>query len=144
VADRIIMKQLEPGAYTAMLGMEAYLKATGLDPKLKELIKIRASRLNGCSYCITMHEEMARALGESEARLRALEAWQDSALFTDQERALLAVTDEVTLTAGGGMSDETYQAALDHVGENTLAQIIMVIVTINAWNRIALSTQMPT
>jgi AhpD family alkylhydroperoxidase len=142
LADRIIMKQLEPGAYKAMLGVEAYLKATGLDPLLKELIKIRASRVNGCGHCIEMHEDMARDLGETEARLAALAAWEDSTLFTERERALLAVTDEVTLTAGGGISDETYAAALEHLDDNTLAQIIMVIVTINAWNRIALSTTM--
>jgi len=142
MGNRLIMKQIEPGAYQAMLGMERYLNATGLDPKLKELIKIRASRVNGCHHCIAMHEEMARDLGESEARLEALAAWQGAQVFSEMERALLAVTDQVTLTAGGGVSDATYAAALEHVDEQTLAQIIMVVVTINAWNRIALSTTM--
>ena len=140
--NRIDISQLEPNAYQAMLGMEKYLSGIELNATLKELIKIRASQINGCAYCIQMHTEQASKQGESAQRIFALSAWKESPLFTDEERAVLAVTDEVTLIAGSGLSTETYDIALEQLGEKFLAQCIVQIVTINAWNRLAVATHM--
>jgi len=101
---RININDLEPDAYTAMFGLEKYLGSTGLDPALKELVKIRASQINGCAFCIQMHTEQARKLGETEQKIYALPAWQESPLFTDTERAVLALTDEITLISDQGLS----------------------------------------
>lgn len=125
-----------------MFGLEKYLRATELKPILKELIKIRASQINGCAYCIHMHTAEAMKQGETEQRIFALPAWKESPLFNDTERAVLQLTEEVTLIANGGLSPESYASALSVLGEKILAQAIMQIVTINAWNRIAVATQM--
>ena len=139
---RININELEPNAYKAMFGLEKYLDSVDLSPTLKQLIKIRASQINGCAYCIQMHTEQAREQGESEQRIYALSAWKDSPLFTDQERAVLALTDEVTLISDRGLSKKTYDVAVELLGEKVLAQCIIQIATINAWNRIAVSTNM--
>lgn len=139
---RINIKQLEPNAFEAMFGLEKYLNNVELDPSLKELIKIRASQLNSCAFCIQMHTEQARKRGETEQRIYALAAWSKSPLFTDKERAVLALTDEITMISNGGLSRKAYEAALEVLGETALAQSIMQIVTINAWNRIAVSSHM--
>jgi len=139
---RIDISALEPAAYKPMLGLESYLGEIDLDPKLKELIKIKASIINKCAFCIQMHTEQARKLGETEQRLYALSAWQESPLFTEKERAVLALTEEVTSISLQGLSDDTYAQCLALLGENEIAQCIMQIVTINAWNRIALATKM--
>lgn len=139
---RIDINTLEPNAYKAMFGLEKYLSTTTLDAPIKELIKIRASQINGCAYCIQMHTESARKMGESEQRIYALPAWKESPLFSDQERAVLSLTDEMTLIADNGLSKDCYEAALQALGENTLAEAMMQIVTINAWNRIAVATAM--
>jgi AhpD family alkylhydroperoxidase len=140
--SRININDLEPDAYKAMFGLEKYLGGTDLDPKLKEIVKIRASQINGCAYCIQMHTEQAMKLGETNQRIFALAAWVESPLFSDTERAVLALTDEMTDIAHGGVSQETYDAALSQLGENGLAQCMMQIVTINAWNRMAIATHM--
>ena len=142
MTNRININELEPAAYQPMFGLESYLSATDLEPKLKELIKIKASITNQCAYCVQMHTEQARKQGETEQRLYALSVWQESPLFTDTERAVLALTEEVTLISASGVSDETYSRCLALLGEHTLAQCIMQIVTINMWNRIALATKM--
>jgi AhpD family alkylhydroperoxidase len=111
------------------------------DPKLHELIKLRASYINGCAYCIDMHTKDARELGETEGRLYALAAWRESTFFSDRERAALAVTDAVTLLPEAGLPDDVYEEALEQFGEDELAQLIMAIVVINAWNRVAVSTR---
>ena len=138
---RINIKDLEPKAFSAMLGMEAYIRSTSLPPLLLELIKVRASVLNGCAYCIDMHSQEALKEGETTRRLFAVAAWTESPLFTEAERASLQLTDEVTLVSDGGVSDETYDAVIKHFGENGTAQIIMQIIIINSWNRIAISTK---
>jgi len=112
VKKRIDINTLEPNAYKAMFGLEKYLSTTTLDALIKELIKIRASQINGCAYCIQMHTESARKMGESEQRIYALSAWKESPLFSDQERAVLSLTDEMTLIADNGLSEECYEAAL--------------------------------
>lgn len=139
---RIDINQLEPNAYKGMFGLEKYLGGTELKATLKELIKIRASQINGCAYCIQMHTEEALKQGETEQRIFALSAWRESPLFSETERAVLALAEEVTLISVSGLSLETYDAALSVLGEKALAQAIMQIVTINAWNRIAVATHM--
>jgi len=140
--NRINIMKLEPNAYKAMFGLEEYLATTTLDPVTKELIKIRASQINGCAYCIQMHTDAARKIGESEQRLYALSAWKESPLFTDKERAVLSLTDEITLISKNGLSKDSYERALQALGENALAEAIMMIVTANAWNRIGIATAM--
>ncbi|MGV3529438.1 MAG: carboxymuconolactone decarboxylase family protein [Flavisolibacter sp.] len=140
--SRINIKTLEPAAYQAMMALENYGKTCALDPISKELIKIRASQINGCAYCLDMHTEDALNLGESPRRIFALSAWKESHLFSEKEKVLLQVTEEITNISANGVSDETYEAVLSAFGEQMTAQIIMLIVTINAWNRIAVSTRL--
>lgn len=142
ITNRINISELEPNAFQAMLGLESYLGTTDLAPTLKELIKIKASITNKCAYCVQMHTEQARKQGETEQRLYALSVWQESPLFTDTERAVLALTEEVTQVSAAGLSDNTYNLCLALLGEQVLAQCIMQIVTINMWNRIAVATKM--
>ncbi len=121
--------------------MEHYIESTALTTKHKDLIKIRASQINGCSYCIDMHARDARKAGETEQRIFALTAWRETPFFDEQERAVLALTEEVTLIAGR-VSDETYNKAAELFDRTYLAQLIMAIITINAWNRIGVATEM--
>lgn len=143
---RLNIGQLEPQAFKAMMALESYLAQTSLSPTLKELIKIRASQINGCAYCIDMHTRDALQNGERNQRIFLLSAWREAgSIFTDEERAVLAMTEEVTLIGNGGLSDASYQQALHFFTEQQIAQIIMAIVVINSWNRIAVSshTQIP-
>src|SRR5919205_3415515 len=140
--QRMALKEASPGAYEAMLGLERYLTATGLDNKLRELVKIRASQINGCAFCIDLHTKDARTMGESEQRIYALNAWQETPFFTPEERAALALTEAITLVAETGVPDEVYEEARRLFGEERLAELIMAVVAINAWNRIAISTRM--
>ncbi len=142
MTTRIDISQLEPKAYKPMFGLEGYLGETDLSPSIKELVKLKASMINKCAYCIQMHSEQARKNGETEQRIYALAAWQESPLFSAEERAVLALTEEVTNISASGVSDETYQGCIEHFGEQQVAQLIMQIVTINAWNRIALATKL--
>jgi AhpD family alkylhydroperoxidase len=125
-----------------MAALQAYGNQTQVSALHREMIKIRASQVNGCAYCIQSHTADARKLGESEQRIYALSAWWESPLFSEEERAILALTDEVSLIADDGVTDETYKAAVTFFGEKVTAQLIMLIITINAWNRIAISTHM--
>jgi len=139
--NRISIKDLEPGAHKAMLGLEQYIINSLITPTLRNLIKIRSSQINGCAYCIDMHAKDALGIGETQRRIFALSAWKESPLFTKQERAALQVTEEVTMISENGLSDETYEEALEIFGQNELAQIIMQVIIINSWNRIAISTK---
>ena len=140
--NRISIKDLEPEAYKAMMALENYSANTQINPTLKELIKIRASQINRCAYCLDMHTEDALKEGESEHRISLLSAWKESHLFSDQEKAVLQLTEEITNISLAGVSDETYNRVLGHFEENMTAQLIMLIVLINSWNRIAVSTKM--
>jgi AhpD family alkylhydroperoxidase len=139
--NRINIQKVEPAAYQAMFGLEKYLSTSTVDPILLELIKMRASQINGCAFCLNMHSADARKMGETEQRLYLLNAWKETTLFTKEEEAVLALTEEITLISNH-VSDETYNKAASFFDEKTLAQIIMAIVTINAWNRIAISTKL--
>jgi len=140
---RLNISELEPKAYRAMLMLESFLNASDLNPIHKELIKIRASQINGCAYCLNMHTKDARKLGETEQRIYMLNAWREAYdLYTEEEKVILAMTEEITLINKGGLSDETYNKAIGFFSENVVAQLIMAIVTINAWNRIGISTEL--
>jgi AhpD family alkylhydroperoxidase len=138
---RISIKDLEPGAYDAMMTLENYTKNSDIDPLIKELIKTRTSQINGCAYCVDMHTEDAIKLGESARRLFALAVWKESHLFSEGERAVLQLTEEVTLLSKEGVTDETYDRVVSIFGEKVTAQLIMQIVVINAWNRITVPTR---
>ncbi|MEJ2884428.1 carboxymuconolactone decarboxylase family protein [Pedobacter sp. GR22-6] len=139
--NRINIQQVEPAAYQAMFGLEKYLSTSKLDPILLELIKMRASQINGCAFCLNMHSIDARKIGETEQRLYLLNAWRETTLFTEREEVVLALTEQVTLI-GNHVSDEIYDRAAGLFSEQELAQIIMAIVTINAWNRIAITSKL--
>jgi AhpD family alkylhydroperoxidase len=128
-----------PGAFRAMRGLEAYLAECGLEPSLKELVKVRASQINGCAYCIDMHTQDARALGETEQRLYALSAWQETPFFSERERAALLWTEKLTLISLDHVPDEVYQQVRPHFTEEELANLTLLIATINAWNRFAIA-----
>ena len=142
MSDRIQLAHQIPAAIQAMMGLESYLGKTEIPSQLKELIKLRASMINGCAYCIQMHAEVAMKQQESPQRLLALAAWRESPLFDERERAVLALTDEVTLIAQQGLTEAVYQQALAVLGDTLLAQCLMQIITINAWNRVAVATRM--
>jgi len=137
---RVNIHDNQPMAYEAMFGLEKYLETIDLPALLIELVRIRASQINGCAYCIQMHSTAAQKHGESVERLLALSAWKESPLFTEQERAVFALTEQITLLPAGGVSDVVYEALEPHFPDNQKAQLIMVITIINAWNRIAVST----
>lgn len=139
--NRINIQELEPNAYKAMFALEDYLQNTQLSITHLELIKIRASQINGCAFCINMHTSDALKQGETSQRIFLLNAWKESELFTEEEKVILAITEEVTLISQNGLSDETYKQSKNFFDENQIAQIIMTVVTINAWNRIAISTK---
>jgi AhpD family alkylhydroperoxidase len=143
MATRTNILKGAPEAYRAMRGLEDYITASGLDRRLYELIKIRASQVNGCSYCLNMHTRDARRLGETEKRIYLLSAWRDTELYTEKERAALALTESITLIAAGGVPDEVYQEAARHFEPAELAAVIMAVVTINGWNRIQITSQAP-
>ncbi len=139
--QRIDIQKLEPSAYKAMFSLENYLQNSQLSKTHLELIKIRASQINGCAFCINMHTSDALKQGETAQRIFLLNAWHETELFTEEEKTVLAITEEVTLITANGLSDKTYQQAEKLFDENYIAQIIMAVVTINAWNRIAISTR---
>ena len=141
MASRIKIDKVEPAGYKAILALEKFIESTPLTRVHKELIKIRASQINGCAFCIDMHTKDARKNGETEQRIYALNAWRDTPFFSEEERAILALTEEVTLISNH-VSDATYEQAAKVLNETYLAQVILAIITINAWNRIGISTQL--
>ena len=122
-------------ATKAMLALESAVENSGLDQMLVDLVKLRASQINGCAYCIDMHFREARARGESDQRLYLLDAWRDSPVYTDRERAALAWTEAVTLITKDQVPDDVYSQARDHFSESELANLTLAIVAINGWNR---------
>ncbi len=117
------------------------LDQVAFDPRLRELVRIRASQLNGCAYCIDMHTKDARAIGETEQRLYALPAWRETPFFTPRERAALAFAESVTLLAADHVPTEAYEAAAREFAPDELAALISLLVTINAWNAIGVTTR---
>lgn len=140
---RININSTEPLAYKAMYGLETYLAKAEISKTLKELIKIRASQINNCAYCIDMHTKDAIKYGETSQRIFLISAWREATkFFTEEEQVVLAMTEEITLIHQKGLSEHTYQKASGFFTETQIAQILMAIVTINAWNRIAVSTHL--
>lgn len=139
--DRINIQEINPKAYQAMFALEGFLATTSISKSNKELIKIRASQINGCAYCLDMHIKDALKNGESPQRIYTLSAWRETSFFTEEEIAILTLTEEVTLISSG-VSEETYERAAGLFTAMQLSEIIMAIVTINAWNRIAISTHL--
>jgi AhpD family alkylhydroperoxidase len=118
--ERVAYAKVAPATIVAMRALDQYVTQSGLEPALLDLVKIRASQLNGCAYCIDMHTKDARARGESEQRLYALPVWHETPFFTERERAALAWTEAITLLSGHRVTDELYQAARPHFGEKQL------------------------
>jgi AhpD family alkylhydroperoxidase len=137
---RLQAQKASPGAYHAMLGLEMFVrKSSKLEPSLIELVKMRASQINGCGFCLDMHSKDARAAGETEQRLYALNAWSETLFFTDRERAALAWTEAVTLVADGHVPDAVYEEAMQQFSEEELVNLTMAVVTINGWNRLSIA-----
>jgi AhpD family alkylhydroperoxidase len=132
-----------PDGLRAMMSFNARSAQSGLPPLLAELVKIRASQLNGCAYCLDMHTKDARALGETEQRIYALDAWRETPFFTDAERAVLAFTEEVTRLRHGEIADESFDDLRGHFDEETIGKILMAIVVINSWNRLMIAQRPP-
>ncbi len=136
---RLDYRKAAPGALRAMGDLERYVGQCGLEPTLVELVKVRASQINGCAFCLDMHTIDARALGETEQRLYTVSAWEETPFFTDRERAALRWTEHVTLIASEGVPDAVYEEARQHFSEQELVNLTLAIATINAWNRLAIS-----
>jgi AhpD family alkylhydroperoxidase len=143
MGNRINLSKVDPEACEAMLCLEKYIAQSGLDKKLYELIKTRASQINGCAYCINMHTRDAMKLGETNQRLFLLDAWRETNLYTEKERAALALTESMTLIAGNHVPDNIYEEAAAQLTKKELAAVIMAVVAINGWNRIAITTRTP-
>jgi AhpD family alkylhydroperoxidase len=138
--SRLEAQKVSPAAYQAMLALELFVrKSSNLEPSLIELVKMRASQINGCAFCIDMRSKDARAEGETEQRLYALNAWRETPFFSDRERAALAWAEAVTLVAEGHVPDEVYDEARRQFSEEELVNLTMTLVTINSWNRLAIA-----
>lgn len=139
---RVIIQTSEPKAYQAMFGLEKYLGNSALPKALQELVRLRASFINQCHFCINMHTAEAGKLGISPEKIEALSDWSSSSLFDDKEKAVLDVTDHVTNLSHHGLPDKVYAVINGFLSEEEIAQLIILIATINAWNRIGVSTAM--
>ncbi len=128
-----------PGGYKAMMALEAHLNASGLDKRLLHMVKLRASQINGCAYCIDMHWKDARAAGETEQRLYGLDAWREASYYTDRERAALEWTEALTNIADGHAPDAVYEAVRAQFSEKELVDLTWAIAGINAWNRVSIA-----
>jgi len=137
--SRMEYAKVAPGALTVMLGLETYVRQCGLEQPLLELVKVRASQINGCAYCVDMHTKDARAGGETEQRLYAVTVWEETPFFTERERAALAWTEAVTLVGKDHVPDEVYQQAHRSFDEKELVDLTLAIIAINGWNRLAVS-----
>ncbi len=136
---RIDHRNVSPGAMKAMLGLEHFIHSCGLPEKLLHLVKLRASQINGCAYCIDMHSKDLRAAGESEQRLYLLDAWREAPFYSERERAALAWTEAVTLVTDGHVPDDVYQQVRSQFSEEELVNLTVAVVTINGWNRLSIA-----
>jgi AhpD family alkylhydroperoxidase len=140
---RINYSTVSPDAVRAQMALETYVRHSSLEAPLVELIKLRASYLNGCAYCVDMHTKDARLAGETEQRLYAVGVWHETPFFTPRERAALAYTDAATLIAGRGISDELYDSVREHFSEREMLDLVMAVIAINGWNRLAITCRTP-
>ncbi len=132
-----------PRAAKAMLDLELYVRGCGLEPSLLELVKMRASQLNGCAYCLDMHSQDARAAGETEQRLYLLDAWREAPFYGERERAALAWTEAVTLVGEGHVPADVFASARERFTEEELVNLTLAVVAINGWNRLAIAFRSP-
>jgi len=140
---RLNIDAVDTAAYTAMDALDNYVTNSSIDPVQSEFIRIRASQINGCAYCVNMHSKDARKAGASEQRVYLVSAWKESGnIFSEEERLVLQMTEEITLIHQHGLSGETYDQAINVFGEQKTVKIMMAIITINAWNRIGVATKM--
>jgi AhpD family alkylhydroperoxidase len=137
--QRIEYTKIAPDGYKAMAGLENYVRHSGLEPSLLELVKTRASQINGCAFCLDMHTKDARAHDETEQRLYTLSAWRETPFFTERERAALEWTEAVTRVADTHVPDGVYESARTHFTEKELVDITLAVVAINGWNRLAIA-----
>jgi len=141
--ERFKMGKVQPAAYKAMNELDKYVATSSIPPLHRELIKIRASQINGCAYCVNHHTRDARKLGETEQRLYLTSVWREASnIFNEEEQLLLEMTEEITLIHQHGLSNVLYEKSMSVFGEEKTAQIIMAIITINAWNRIGVGLKM--
>jgi AhpD family alkylhydroperoxidase len=137
---RLNAQQASPAAYTALVGLETFVrKASKLEPSLVELVKMRASQINGCAYCIDMHSKDARSEGETEQRLYALTSWRETPFFTARERAALAWTEALTLITEGHVPDDIFELTKQSFSDAELVNLTVAVISINGWNRLAIS-----
>ncbi|HVV07189.1 MAG TPA: carboxymuconolactone decarboxylase family protein [Puia sp.] len=136
------MREVQPDAYKPLVELDKYVATTSLTPLQREMIKIRASQVNGCAYCVNKHSRDARRLGETEQRIYLLPVWREAPQFTEEERLILEITEEITLIHQHGLSESVYQRAIALFGEEKTAHIIMAVININAWTRIGVSLHM--
>ena len=137
---RLEAQKVSPAAYQAMMGLENFVrKQSKLEPALLQLVRMRASQINGCAYCLDMHSKDARAEGETEQRLYALSAWQETPFFTDRERAALALTEVITLIREDHVPDALYEKAKQTFSEEELVNLTLAIIAINGWNRLSIT-----
>ena len=137
-AERLLPPKIAPDGYAALRGMEAYIQRCGLPPLLIELVKMRASQINGCAFCLDMHSKDARKRGETEQRLYLLSGWHESPLYTPAERAALAWTEALTLVSQTHAPDADYEALRPHFSEKEIVDLTILIGMINLWNRLAI------
>ena len=140
---RVNYAKAAPGVYEAMLGLASYLRKSGLDESLVNLVCLRASQINGCAYCIDMHWKDLKAAGETDQRLYGLDAWDESPYYSDRERAALAWTDSVTNLRDGHVPDEVYERVRQVFTEKELADLTLAIAAINGWNRLNIAARTP-
>jgi AhpD family alkylhydroperoxidase len=137
--QRLDVMKVSPGAYKAMSALQAYVDASGLEKPLLELVKVRASQLNGCAFCLAMHTRDARKLGESDERMHLLNAWREAPVYSARERAALAWTEAVTLISEHHVPDEVYEEAKRQFSEKELVDLTAAVVAINGWNRASIA-----
>jgi AhpD family alkylhydroperoxidase len=141
---RLSINEVDPAAYRAVLGMEQYVRGGDLESALLDLVKIRASQINGCAFCLDLHNREARDHGEAQQRLDVLAGWHEApALFSARERAALALTEAVTLIADHGVGDDVWDQVTSNFSEPEAVRLLMAVATINVWNRLAVSTHQP-
>jgi AhpD family alkylhydroperoxidase len=143
VKQRLDYKKASPAGYKAMLHLNHFVETCGLERLLLELVKTRASQINGCAYCINMHTRDARAAGETEQRLYMLDAWREAPLYSERERAALAWTETLTLLSETHAPDDDYDNARKYFSEEELANLTWAIVVINGWNRVCVGFRVP-
>jgi len=140
---RFNIKTATPNALKALIGLETYLAQTSISKTTKELIKIRASQINGCAFCIDIHTQDAVSNGEKSQRIFLVSAWKEAdGIFTEEEKVVLQITEEITMIHQNGLSDATYEKALQFFSEEQISEIVMAVITINVWNRVALSSHL--